>query len=47
MEHKHNHKLLKEEEVDFDTVRVIEVCECGHTFTMLVSKAKRKNFKGR
>ena len=46
-EHIHNHKLLKEEEFNFDSVRVTEVCECGHTFRLLISKAQWNNIKGR
>jgi len=45
-EHTHTYKLTKEE-LNEDTWRIIEVCDCGHTFTLLISKAKWNDFKGR
>jgi hypothetical protein len=43
-EHTHTYKLTKEE-LNEHTWRIIEVCDCGHTFTLLISKAKWNDIK--
>ena len=44
MEHKHIYKTT-EEAINPDTLRVIQVCECGYNFTLVIDKYSWGNFK--
>lgn len=44
MEHEHTYKII-EESINPDTLRVIQVCECGHSFNLLISKYVWENHK--
>lgn len=44
MEHKHTYKII-EEAINPYTLRVIKVCECGYSFTLVIDKYPWGNFK--
>ena len=44
MEHKHTYKII-EEAINPYTLRVIQVCECGYSFTLVIDKYSWGNFK--
>lgn len=46
MEHEHTYKII-EESINTDTLRVIQVCECGYTFSLIIDKYSWENIKSR